>query len=42
MKHCRSLPTAVYRAEQPLEVVTAAWGQDEGTTLADIARPSRS
>ncbi|MBK6531214.1 MAG: hypothetical protein IPN17_09615 [Deltaproteobacteria bacterium] len=38
MKHYRSLPTAVYRAEQRLEVVTAAWGRDEDTTLADIAR----
>ncbi|MDP3218485.1 MAG: hypothetical protein Q8S73_30555 [Deltaproteobacteria bacterium] len=38
MKHYRSLPTAVHRAEQRLEVVTAAWRRDEGTTLADIAR----
>jgi hypothetical protein len=38
MQHYRSLPTAVYRAEQRLEVVTAAWGRDEGTTLDDIAR----
>jgi|GEM_PF-2492060 len=38
MKHYRPLPIAVYRAEQRLEVVTAAWGRDEGTTLADVAR----
>jgi hypothetical protein len=38
MKHYRSLPTAVYRAEQRLAVVTAACGRDEGTTLADVAR----
>lgn len=38
MKHYRSLPTAVYRAERRLEVVTAAWGRTEGTTLDDIAR----
>ncbi len=38
MKHYRSLPATVYRAEQRLDVGTAAWGRAEGTTRDNFAR----
>lgn len=38
MKYYRSLPATVYRAQQRLDVGTAAWGRAEGTTRDDFAR----